>query len=66
MPILPSQQDVFPADLLDHWEPPSSDEKWLARYTLARREKRLMAQLDEAEVGYCASVVEKTNSSRTG
>jgi len=57
MPILPSQPDVFPADLLDNWEPPSSDEKWWALYTLARREKRLMAQLHEAEVGYYGPLI---------
>lgn len=66
MPILASQPDVFPADLLDHWEPTSPDEKWWALYVLARREKRLMAQLHEAQVGYYGPLIPRKFRSPNG
>ena len=55
MPILPRQRDLFPADLLTA-DPPAGDElpRWVAFYTLSRREKDLMRKLEAAGVPFYA------------
>lgn len=66
MPILPKQRDVFPAGLLDGGDGvlPSEvavaqDARWVAFYTLARREKDLMRKLEAATVPFYAPLVQR-------
>lgn len=67
MPILPRQRDLFPADLLDA-DSPAGDgmARWLAFYTLSRREKDLMRKLDAAEVPFYAPVIKRRLRSAGG
>ena len=64
MPILPRQRDVFPAGLLDGGEfdpfgkaAAAEDARWIAFYTLARREKDLMRKLEAAHVPFYAPLI---------
>ena len=64
MPILPRQRDVFPAGLLDGGESDpfgkaaaAEDARWIAFYTLARREKDLMRKLEAAHVPFYAPLI---------
>ena len=64
MPILPRQRDVFPAGLLDGCESDpfgkaaaAEDARWIAFYTLARREKDLMRKLEAAHVPFYAPLI---------
>jgi transcription antitermination factor NusG len=65
MPILPRQRDIFPEGLLDAGD---GDElgpmaalgrRWVAFYTLARREKDLMRKLEAAAVPFYAPMVRR-------
>jgi len=76
MPTLPAQRDVFPDWLLD--ENPSSaavgcvasasDEmdRWVAFYTLSRREKDLMRKLESAEIPFYAPLIKRRLQSPAG
>lgn len=65
MPILPKQQDIYPNDLLDvveggtGREPPVAGGRWVAFYTLSRREKDLMRKLQAAGVPFYAPMVRR-------
>jgi transcription antitermination factor NusG len=67
MPILPRQRDCFPADLLDA-DPPADDGglRWVAFYTLSRREKDLMRKLEAAEVAFYAPLIRRRLKSAGG
>ena len=64
MPILPRQRDVFPGGLLDGGDADplgkaaaAEDARWIAFYTLARREKDLMRKLEAAHVPFYAPLI---------
>ena len=66
MPILPKQRDVFPDGLLDAGEADplgkaaaAADARWVAFYTLARREKDLMRKLEAASVPFYAPLIRR-------
>jgi len=66
MPILPRQRDVFPDVLLDDdRDHPigksvvAEDARWVAFYTLARREKDLMRRLEAVAVPFYAPLVRR-------
>ena len=65
MPILPKQQDIYPDDLLDvvergaGREPQFAGGRWVAFYTLSRREKDLMRKLQAAGVPFYAPMVRR-------
>jgi transcription antitermination factor NusG len=70
MPILPKQRDLFPADLLDgplaggESDPlgkaaAAPEARWLAFYTLARREKDLMRKLEAAAIPFYGPLVSR-------
>jgi transcription antitermination factor NusG len=70
MPILPRQRDVFPDTLLDGPDAARSECpdvggdsahgcRWVAFYTLSRREKDLMRKLEAAEVPFYAPLVKR-------
>jgi transcription antitermination factor NusG len=67
MPILPRQRDVFPADLFNA-APPAGDEtaRWVAFYTLSRREKDLMRKLEAAAVPFYAPLIRRRLRSAGG
>jgi transcription antitermination factor NusG len=67
MPILPRQRDLFPADLLTA-DPPAGDElpRWVAFYTLSRREKDLMRKLEAAGVPFYAPLIRRRLKSAGG
>lgn len=66
MPILPKQRDVFPDGLLDGGDADplgkataAEDARWVAFYTLARREKDLMRKLEAASVPFYAPLIRR-------
>jgi transcription antitermination factor NusG len=66
MPILPKQRDIFPAGLLDGGETDplakgavSEAARWVAFYTLARREKDLMRKLEAAGIPFYAPLIRR-------
>jgi transcription antitermination factor NusG len=60
MPILPKQRDIFPEHLLDAGALDARPAaRWLAFYTLARREKDLMRKLEAAEIPFYAPLVRR-------
>ena len=65
MPILPKQQDIYPDDLLDvvdgaaGLQPPVAGGRWVAFYTLSRREKDLMRKLQAAGVPFYGPMVRR-------
>jgi len=66
MPILPRQRDVYPDALLDAGAADpfgkaaaAPDSRWVAFYTLARREKDLMRRLAAAAVPFYAPLVQR-------
>lgn len=65
MPILPKQQDIYPDDLLDvvdgiDGQPaPLAGGRWVAFYTLSRREKDLMRKLQAAGVPFYGPMVRR-------
>lgn len=67
MPILPRQPDLFPADLLDDGHAAGDDtQRWVAFYTLSRREKDLMRKLEAAEVPFYAPLIRRRMKSPGG
>jgi transcription antitermination factor NusG len=67
MPILPRQKDFFPADLFAA-EPRGAEDtaRWVAFYTLSRREKDLMRKLEAAEVPFYAPLIRRRLRSAGG
>ena len=66
MPILPSEPDIFPAELLDGLEAvQASDAQWWAMYTMARREKELMRRLRALEIPFYSLLVTQWWNCRT-
>lgn len=59
MPILPRQRDIFPPDLLDRPRPQQEAARWVAFYTLSRREKDLMRKLESTGVSFYAPLVRR-------
>ena len=66
MPILPSEPDLYPPELLEQPLPADSDAQWWALYTLSRREKELMRRLRTLDIGFYAPVVTKRTRSPGG
>jgi transcription antitermination factor NusG len=67
VPILPSEPDMHPAELLDQPSDGSSgDRSWWAMYTLARREKELMRRLRAMDVAFYAPLVARRTRSPGG
>jgi transcriptional antiterminator RfaH len=67
MPILPSEPDIFPAELLDGLDiPDASDVQWWAMYTMARREKELMRRLRALEIPFYSPLVPRRTRSPGG
>ena len=66
MPILPSEPDLFPPQLLEQLVPAEADARWWAMYTMARREKELMRRLRALDIGFYAPVVTKRTRSPGG
>ncbi len=67
MPILPSEPDIYPRELLE--QPAAGDLElapWWAMYTLARREKELMRRLRTMEIGFYAPLIVKRTRSPGG
>ena len=60
MPLLPRQPDLHPADLLESdGEELSGTSRWVAFYTLARREKDLMRKLGGLGIPFYAPLVRR-------
>jgi transcriptional antiterminator RfaH len=67
MPILPSEGDIFPAELLaEATLCASGDGQWWAMYTLARREKELMRRLRSLQVAFYSPLVHQRTRSPGG
>jgi transcriptional antiterminator RfaH len=67
MPILPSEPDVFPAELLDgSGDADPAAGLWWAMYTMARREKELMRRLRGLEIPFYSPLVHKRTRSPGG
>jgi len=67
MPILPRQRDLFPADLLDADRPVAGGAgRWLAFYTLSRREKDLMRKLEAGCIPFYAPLIRRRLKSPGG
>ena len=67
MPILDSEPDLYPDDLLDGpGEFPAEDRLWWAIYCLARREKQLMRLLRAMDIAFYGPLVSKRNRSPSG
>lgn len=66
MPILPRQVDLFPADLLDQGPATGSGARWLAFYTVSRREKDLMRKLAAAGVPFYGPLIRRRLRSTGG
>lgn len=59
MPILPKQRDMFPDDLLDQDFARPNAARWVAFYTLSRREKDLMRKLEASGLPFYAPLVKR-------
>lgn len=59
MPILPKQRDMFPDDLLDQDFARPNAARWVAFYTLSRREKDLMRKLEAGGLPFYAPLVRR-------
>jgi transcription antitermination factor NusG len=68
MPILPKQRDIFPADLFaaDSLAPTAVDARWVAFYTLSRREKDLMRKLEATAIPFYAPLIRRRLHSAGG
>jgi transcription antitermination factor NusG len=69
MPILPKQRDMFPEGLLDEAGKGSAiaeSARWVAFYTLARREKDLSRKLEAAGIPFYAPLVKRRLHSAGG
>lgn len=65
MPILGSQPDLFPEDLLDR-PAPESGYSWSVAHTLPRREKDLMRRLHQGGIGFYGPTVPRRFRSPNG
>jgi transcription antitermination factor NusG len=63
MPILKSEPDCFPEDLLSQ---PVSDQTWWACYTRSRQEKMLMRNLRGSDIAYYAPIIPRRYKSPGG
>lgn len=63
MPILESEPDCFPEDLLAQIDPLVP---WWACYTRSRQEKQLMRSLRQAEIGHYAPIITRRYRSPAG
>jgi transcription antitermination factor NusG len=63
MPILPRQCDIHPADLLEAGRAGDAASaglgRWVAFYTLSRREKDLMRKLEAVDVPFFAPLIQR-------
>lgn len=66
MPILPKQRDIYPDGLLDGGEDDPAGKTrtvdgahWIAFYTLARREKELMRQLESISLPFYSPLIRR-------
>ncbi len=67
MPILPSELDLYPPELLDALpDGDASSASWLAMYTMARREKQLMRRLRALDIPFYSPLVGKRTRSPSG
>jgi len=67
MPILPSEPDIFPTELLDKsLGRVATGGQWWAMYTMARREKELMRRLRAMEIAFYSPLVHKRSRSPGG
>jgi transcriptional antiterminator RfaH len=67
MPILPSEPDVYPAELFDRFDPNEAQPgQWWAMYTMARREKELARRLRGLEIAFYSPLVHKRVRSPSG
>lgn len=67
VPILPSEPDIHPAELLDRaCQDSLAGGPWWAMYTLARREKELMRRLRALDVPFYAPLVSRRTRSPGG
>ena len=61
MPILASEPDLYPANLLDDFTLDSSERRWWAVYTRSRMEKSLARQLLAWEIPYYLPLIPRTS-----
>jgi transcription antitermination factor NusG len=66
MPILASEPNVFPDDLLDDSSQAVSSTSWWALYTMSRREKDLMRRLHAAEIAFYTPLIKQRKRSPGG
>ena len=67
MPILKKENDIFPPELLDDDALLADPEKcWWCIYTMSRREKELMRQLENRQIAFYGPVVAKRYRSHSG
>jgi transcriptional antiterminator RfaH len=64
MPILASEPDLFPDDLLE--QELSAAMQWYVMYTLSRREKELMRQLRAKGIAHYGPIAEQRRRSPSG
>lgn len=62
MPILASETNVFPANLLDDFTTASSERRWWAVYTRSRMEKSLARQLLAMEIPFYLPLIPRTTN----
>ncbi len=61
MPILASEPDLYPANLLDDFTADSSERRWWAVYTRSRMEKSLARQLLAWEIPYYLPLIPRSS-----
>jgi transcriptional antiterminator RfaH len=67
MPILKTQVDIYPSDLLSRAAlGAQADRRWWAFYVLSRREKDFMRRLQALEVAFYAPLLTKRSRSPAG
>lgn len=67
MPILPREDDIFPADLLESSSAREAHSApWWAMYTMARREKELMRRLKAMHIPFYSPLIAKRTRSPGG
>lgn len=63
MPILPSEPDCFPENLL---EQPNDDSPWWACYTKSKQEKQLMRLLRDSQIAHYSPIIPTRRRSPNG
>jgi transcriptional antiterminator RfaH len=61
MPILASETDLYPANLLDDFTLDSTERRWWAVYTRSRMEKSLARQLLTLEIPFYLPLIPRTS-----